>query len=102
MHQNSLDGYDLLMRSGKVNAREKAVIKLAVDNPGLKRDFDFLQLFKPGSDNVNLVQPRITHLIDLKIFREGTQGMSPYQNSPVRRTELNPEYHPRKQTELIL
>jgi len=101
MHPNSLDAYDLLLRSGKLNQREKDIVALALMHPGLHRDYDWLQLFKPGSDNVNFVQPRITHLIELKIFKVGTQGMSPYLDTPVRRTELNPDYHPKKQMSLL-
>lgn len=91
MHKNSLDVYDKIVADQSLNKRERAVVRIVVDNPRPLRDYDILQKFKPGSDNINLCQPRITHLHDLKIFKEGPPGKSPYKNCNVRTTILNVE-----------
>jgi len=101
IQQNSIDAFELLESKGILNQREKEILKIRLDKTGPMRDWDYLQIYKPGSDNINLVQPRITNMIDLKIFTLGPTGRSPYIDSPVRTTVLNPKYEPDTQRSLF-
>lgn len=101
VHKNSLSAFELLESNGILNAREKAILKIRMENTGPLRDCDFLELFKPGSERTVLVQPRITALIDKNIFIEGPPGRSPYSNVNVRTTILNPIHEPKQQMELL-
>jgi len=78
------------MADGSKDARFKDVFKIIYFSTVPLTDYKILQFFKPGSDNINLVQPRITegHTMDRPIYCEGPPGKSNYRNSPVRTTRI--------------
>jgi len=89
IHRHSLKTYDQILRDGSLTKREQAVLKIIVASKFPLRDFDILQVFKKGSDNINLVQPRITDLHGRGHLIEGPPGRSPYKSGPVRTSIVN-------------
>ena len=89
-HEHSKKIYHQIMNDGSKDRRFKKVFEIIYFAGKPLRDWDVLQLFKPGSDNINLVQPRISegHLMDPPIFSEGPPGVSPHKNTPVRTTVI--------------
>jgi len=62
MHQNSIQAFREITSDG--SRKKRAEIIMDVFNHGGKyTDYQVLQILKPGSDNINFVQPRITELI---------------------------------------
>ena len=76
------------MQDGSKDARFKKVFEIIYFAQAPPTDYQVLQSFKPGSDNLNLVQPRISegYLMDQPVFEEGPPGKSNYKNTPVRTT----------------
>jgi hypothetical protein len=62
MHANSLKAYAELQAAGITDERTRAVYGVFADM-GCYTDRQVLQRLKPGSDNMNLVRPRITGLV---------------------------------------
>ena len=89
IHKNSTEIYHLITEDGSLNHRETAVMKIFMERTTPLRDYDVLQIFKPGSDNVNLVQPRISSLHDKELLKEGPPMKSPYKDCNVRTSVLN-------------
>jgi len=89
-HENSESIYKKIMADGSKDARFKSVFKIIYFSSLPLTDYQILQLFSPGSDNINLVQPRITdgYKMDPPIYTEGPPGKSNYKNSPVRTTRI--------------
>jgi len=94
MHENSKAIYTKIMKDGSKDARFKKVFEIIYFSKQPLRDWDVLQRFKLGSDNLNLVQPRISEgykpdkADNPPIYQEGPPGISPHKNTPVRTTVI--------------
>lgn len=87
MHINSITAYDELIPT--LNARESAVLDIVINAKKPLTNYDILQKFKPGSDNLNLVAPRITSLHDKGVLIEGAPARSHAKNTQVRTSILS-------------
>jgi len=94
VHEHSKSIYNRIMKDGSRDARFKRVFEIIYFSPVPLTDYEILQRFKNGSDNINLVQPRITEGYKLDkngnapIYEEGPPGKSIYKNTPVRTTRI--------------
>lgn len=88
VHKHSFTAYQEVKLS--VSQRESLILKVIreVDKP--LRDYDILKLVYPNSENINMVQPRITELHQKGILIEDKPGRSPFGNRPVRTSVIAP------------
>ena len=84
MHDHSLSSHRVISRDGSLGKRTEAVLSIIKSAGRPLTDYEVLQRFKPGSDNLNLVRPRITELHDLGRLKEGPPARSHMKNVPVR------------------
>ena len=95
MHTNSLIAYDELIPT--LSAREGFILDIIVKAKKPMSDWDILQVFKKGSDNLNLIRPRVSDLHDKKVLIEGAPARSHTKNMPVRTSVLNFEVKPQQE-----
>ena len=62
IHKHSIETYQSIMDSGAKDSRKKAVLEIIQSNSEPMTDYEVLQCFKSGSDNMNLVRPRISDM----------------------------------------
>lgn len=71
MHNHSIEAYARLIKSGFKDSRVMEILE-TVKNAGKPlRDFDVLERLFPGSDDLNLVRPRLTELHQAGFLVEG-------------------------------
>ena len=87
MHDHSLSSHRVISRDGSLGKRTEAVLSIIKSAGRPLTDWEVLQKFKPGSDNLNLVRPRITELHKQGKLREGPPARSNTKNCPVRTSE---------------
>ena len=82
MHANSLAAYreDRV----KLSARSLAILIAVKDNSAPMYPRQILKSLYPQSDNVNLVNPRITELVTAGLLFEVGTTIDPATNKPVR------------------
>ena len=90
IHQNSEQVYDAIIMDGSKDGRLKRVLEIITEAPKPLSDYQILQELKAGSDNLNLVSPRITELYQMvpPVVVEGPPVKSHCKNTNVRTTEL--------------
>ena len=89
MHRNSLEAHADITKTGIRGNRTEAVLKIFRMFPGVAlTDRQVLDSFKPGSDNINLVQPRITELRDAGYIREVGKTRDSLTRKTVRMSQL--------------
>lgn len=71
IHTNSKEAYKAIMGDGSRASRLKSVVEIIQGSKSPMSDYQVLQCFKSGSDNLNLVQPRITEGYLKGFFLEG-------------------------------
>jgi len=76
MHTHSLEAFDQITADGTRDTRSKKILEILSSFSRPMSDYDVLQVFKPGSDDLNLVRPRITELHDKHILEEGMRTRS--------------------------
>ena len=84
MHSNSKEAYRAIVGNGSKASRSKSIIQIFENSKAPLSDHQVLQKFKLGSDNLNLVRPRITELHQSGILIEGPQTKSTEGNLNVR------------------
>ena len=89
MHNNSIEAYKSIMHSGAKASRAQAVLQICLNNPNPMTDRDILNCFKVGSDNLNLVQPRITELHSKGILVESISVIDHITGKTVRTSFIN-------------
>ena len=96
MHKNSTEAYKKIMFSGAKATRLRAVLEIISKSDIPLTDYQILQQFKSGSDNLNLVRPRVTELHGLKpaIVEEGYPANSHENGMTVRTTKLSERVDP--------
>ena len=99
MHKNSLEIYNALRESGELTKRQREVLTIFFNRSTPLRDWDVLQIFKKGSDNMNLVRPRITELHHYNYLIEGPVQRGHSNNCNVRTSVINVD--DRKQLEMF-
>ena len=87
IHQNSLSSHRVIENDGSLGKRAEAILGIITAAGRPLTDWEVLQKFKPGSDNLNLVRPRITELHKQGKLREGPPARSNTKNCPVRTSE---------------
>ena len=88
IHSNSKEAYNHIMFNGAKTARAKAVLKIIEGADSPLSDYQVLQVFKSGSDNLNLVRPRITELYKAGILEEGYPVKSHEGETNVRTSRI--------------
>jgi len=90
MHNNSLAADKLITDDGTKDKRRKAIIEIFVRAQRPLSDWEVLQRFKPGSDNLNLVRPRISEMYGgpNPVLEEGPPARSHCKNCNVRTSQL--------------
>lgn len=89
IHKHSISALKEIYRDGTKASRQGVIYRIIENSPWPLSDWDILQRLKPGSDNLNLVRPRITELHEARILKEGTPVKSHYkENMNVRTSRL--------------
>ena len=71
IHKHSIETYQSIMQDGSKETRKRALLEIIETATEPMTDYEVLQCFKSGSDNLNLVQPRITEGYLKGLFLEG-------------------------------
>lgn len=100
MHKNSLEAYRKITEEGSKNTREKDILTIYSNYNRPLTDYEILQNFKPGSDNLNLVRPRITELHQKGILEEGPPIKSHMGRLNVRTSKIK-DFEEQLQTSLF-
>jgi len=87
VHEHSITTHRVKSQDGTFGRRTTAVLGIIKAAGRPLTDWEVLQKFKPGSDNLNLVRPRITELHKMGELREGPPGRSNCKSVPVRTSE---------------
>ena len=90
MHTHSKEAYRSIMASGAKASRTRAILEIFKRNSRPLSDYQILQKFKSGSDNLNLVRPRITELHQMGVLVEDIPIKSHDGNRNVRTCKINP------------
>lgn len=96
MHQNSLNVYTQMR--DKLKGRKALIVSYFEKIKHPVTDRQCLGSLFPYTDNINMVQPRITELIGLGILREVGKHFDEATKATVRMVELNAE----PQAQLVL
>ena len=88
IHTNSLEAYKQIMTNGSRDTRLKAIFEILIKSNRFMSDYEVLQKLKPGSDNMNLVRPRITEAHQSYILEEGPPRKSHDGNLNVRTSRI--------------
>jgi len=70
MHPNSLEAYKSMINSGKKKSRSQMIFEHFYFGRKQLTDREVLRSLKPGSDNLNFCQPRITELHQNGVLEE--------------------------------
>jgi len=62
IHKHSIETYQSIMQDGSKETRKRALLEIIESSSEPMTDYEVLQSFKSGSDNMNLVRPRLTDL----------------------------------------
>lgn len=91
IHRNSLEAYKMIMADGSKMTHLKQCLQIITGSRSPIGDYDVLQKVKPGSDNLNLVRPRITELYKLLpgVMIEGPPTKSHYKDCNVRTSMIH-------------
>jgi hypothetical protein len=86
IHQNSLNCHGVITQDGTIGKRKARILEIIDAAPRPLSDWEILQRYKPGSDNLNLVQPRITEMYNppFSLLEEGPPTKSHMKNCNVR------------------
>ena len=98
VHRNSKEVWHQIMQDGSKDKKMQEIFRIIFQAKEALSDYAVLQKVKPGSDNLNLVRPRITELHQIgrkgprfeepKVVEEGMPTKSHYKNTNVRTTRL--------------
>ena len=88
IHSNSKEAYKAIMCNGSKDSRAKEVLKIIESAGRSLSDYQVLQVFKSGSDNLNLVRPRISEMYKNGILEEGPPVKSHEGNTNVRTSQI--------------
>jgi len=62
IHKHSIETYQSIMQDGSKETRKRALLEIIESSSEPMTDYEVLQSFKSGSDNMNLVRPRLTDM----------------------------------------
>ena len=88
MHNNSLEVNKVITKDGSKEARRNAILGIIRASKWPLSDYQILKRFKPGSDDMNLVRPRISELHVLGVLEEGPPVKSHVKNCNVRSSKV--------------
>lgn len=88
IHQNSLSSHRVIENDGSLGKRAQSILDILTAAGRPLTDYEVLQKFKPGSDNLNLVRPRITELTERGFLAEGPARKSHAKNCNVRASRV--------------
>ena len=97
-HENSFEAYKSLIKSGKKKARAQLIFEMLYYHGPLS-DVAILKRLFDGSDNRNLVSPRITELLSEGVLEE--VGNSVENGKTVRLTQVKFPMEEKQQMEIF-
>ena len=62
IHKHSIETYQSIMQDGSKETRKRVLLEIIESATEPMTDYEVLQCFKSGSDNMNLVRPRLTDM----------------------------------------
>jgi len=88
MHNHSLEAYNQIITTGAKDTRSAKILDILSSFGRPMSDYEVLQVFKPGSDDLNLVRPRLTELHQKQILIEGPRTKSSDGRRNVRTNKI--------------